>query len=80
MAYSKFTLVSVKKQFGLVDKRIPLFPNLTLVEPSDWLKQTLEYSIDIAYFSEKSRSEAVVMPIGNKSMNNKKYLLVDIFL
>jgi hypothetical protein len=63
MAYSKFTLVSVKKQFGLVDKRIPLFPNLTLVESSDWLKQTLEYSIDIAYFSEKSRSEAVVMPI-----------------
>ncbi len=63
MAYSKFTLVSVKKQFGLTDKRVELFKNLALIEPSSWLLETLDNMNELAYFSEKSRSEAIVMPI-----------------
>jgi hypothetical protein len=63
MSYSKFTLVSVKHQFGLVDKHISLFENLELIEPSSWLNETLENTIGLAYFSEKSRSESIVFPI-----------------
>lgn len=63
MPYSKFTLVSVKKQFGLVDKRVELFKNLVLIEPSSWLLETLDNMNELAYFSEKSRSECIVMPI-----------------
>jgi hypothetical protein len=63
MPYSKFTVVSVKKQFGLTDKTVSLFENVTPIEPSDWLKETLERTKRVALFSEKSRSEVIVMPI-----------------
>jgi hypothetical protein len=63
MAYSKFTLVSVKKQFGLIDKTIDLFKDTKPVEPSSWLLESLQRAKSLAYFSEKSRSEAIVMPI-----------------
>ncbi|TAE93527.1 MAG: hypothetical protein EAZ70_05725 [Runella slithyformis] len=63
MAYSKFTLVSVKKQFGLVDKTIELFESIQPFEPSAWLSESLKRAKSLAYFSEKSRSEAIVMPI-----------------
>jgi hypothetical protein len=63
MAYCKFNLISVKKQFDLKDKSINLFEPLVLVEPSSWLLETLDTTKSIAYFSEKSRSETIVMPI-----------------
>lgn len=63
MAYSKFNLILVKKQFDLRDKSVNLFEPLQLVEPSSWLLETLETTKSIAYFSEKSRSETIVMPI-----------------
>lgn len=72
MAYSKFTVISVKKQFGLTDRSVELFKNIVLIEPSSWLKQTLENTKDVAYFSEKSRSEAIIMPILIELRNNNK--------
>ncbi len=63
MAYSKFTLISVKKQFGLTDTTVSLFADAAQIEPSSWLTETLSKTKSIAYFSEKSRSEAIVMPI-----------------
>ncbi len=72
MAYSKFTVISVKKQFGLTDKRVQLFKDFELIEPSSWLKETLENTKEVAYFSEKSRSEAIVMPILIELRNNNK--------
>ncbi len=72
MAYSKFTVISVKKQFGLTDKSVELFKDIVLIEPSSWLKETLEYTREVAYFSEKSRSEAIVMPILIELRNNNK--------
>ncbi len=63
MPYNKFTLVSVKKQFGLIDKSVSLFDELELIAPSAWLLETLDTTKAVAYFSEKSRSEAIVMPI-----------------
>jgi hypothetical protein len=72
MAYNKFTVISVKKQFGLTDKRVQLFKDIVLIEPSSWLKETLENTKEVAYFSEKSRSEAIVMPILIELRNNNK--------
>jgi hypothetical protein len=72
MAYSKFTVISVKKQFGLTDKSVELFKEIVLIEPSSWLKETLENTKEVAYFSEKSRSEAIVMPILIELRNNNK--------
>lgn len=63
MAYSKFTLVTAKKQLELKDKRVTLFKDIKPINPSAWLKETLEITDEVAYFSEKSRSEGIVMPI-----------------
>ena len=72
MAYSKFTLISVKKQFGLIDTTVSLFADSTQIEPSNWLTETLSKTKSIAYFSEKSRSEAIVMPILVEVRHNHK--------
>lgn len=66
MAYSQFSsLRQVKKQFGLTEKNVQLFPELPHVEPSELLRQLLGRVLQsqIAYFSEKSRSEAIVFPV-----------------
>ncbi|MDM8523322.1 hypothetical protein QUF80_08120 [Desulfococcaceae bacterium HSG8] len=65
MSYSDFTLMKVKKDFGLSEKKINLFENAENTEPSDWLKETLDVSLELALSSssEKARSEFIVAPI-----------------
>lgn len=65
MAYSDFSLSQVKKAFDLTEKSMPLFPNVAVVEPSDWLRETLSYSLKLALSSssEKARSEFIIAPI-----------------
>ena len=45
MAYRDFSLNSVKKIFGLIEKPIDLFPDIAQLEASSWLKETLATSI-----------------------------------
>ena len=65
MAYRDFSLNSVKKIFGLIEKPIDLFPDIAQLEASSWLKETLATSIKLALSSssEKARSEFIVAPI-----------------
>ncbi len=65
MAYSDFSLSQVKKAFELTEKSISLFPSVAVVEPSDWLQETLKYSLRLALSSssEKARSEFIIAPI-----------------
>jgi hypothetical protein len=63
MAYSKFTLQSVLENFDLTEVHEKYIGQIQKIEPSPWLLQTLEYSLRVAYVSEKSRSEAIIMPI-----------------
>jgi len=65
MAYSDFTLRSVKKQFQLSEKRTVLFDKLQPVACSAWLEQTLSMGQELALTtsSEKARSEFIVAPI-----------------
>ena len=63
MAYSNFTLREVKRQFGLVEQREPLFTNVAAMEPGKWLLETLELTHDAALISEKERSEMLVVPV-----------------
>jgi len=65
MSYSEFSLKRVKKEFHLTEKRLKLFEPEQQIEASDWLKQTLELSLDLALSSstEKARSEFIVAPI-----------------
>jgi hypothetical protein len=75
MAYSQYTsLKSVKTQLGLSIVTGQLFSNSKPIAPSDWLMQTLTMATSrkIAYFSEKSRSEALVFPVLLETSNRNK--------
>ncbi len=66
MPYSQYTsLQSVRQKLGVQIDFDFLFVDYDLLEPSEWLKQTLERNTShrLAYFTEKSRSEGIVFPI-----------------
>jgi len=65
MAYSDFSLNGVKKAFDLIEKSSHLFPEITALNPSSWLQETLSYSLKLALYSssEKARSEFIIAPI-----------------
>lgn len=66
MAYPDFTLVGLKKQFGLqIDDRNDLFADIAPVPVSDWLRETLDYQLPLALeiSTEKARSELIIMPM-----------------
>jgi hypothetical protein len=67
MSYRQFkSLASVKEAFGLVTKEgIRFLPALEPIEPSDTLKNFLDYSLPVALAtgSEKARSELIISPV-----------------
>jgi hypothetical protein len=66
MAFSDFTLVNVKQQFGLTLHEAPhLFQSIDSVPISENLQQTLENNTILALASntEKARSEMLITPI-----------------
>lgn len=66
MPYSQFnSLQTLKKQLEITVKTQLLFEESAAIVPSEWLQQTLDRVLthQVAYFSEKSRSEAIVFPI-----------------
>ena len=66
MAYSDFTLASVRSSFNLTIKETTeLFENLTSVEPSDRLIETLADGLPLAraIATEKGKSEFIIAPI-----------------
>ena len=80
MAYSQYsTLRAVKKQLGITVVNQPLFAETSLIEPSSWLVETLQRNLKqrVGYFSEKSRSEAIVFPVlmELKSLNGDQFTL-----
>jgi len=77
MAYSDFSLTKFKKEFGLTEEKITLFPDANLIEPSEWLKTTLAISLRLALASssEKARSEFIVAPLllEMEMLNNQSF-------
>lgn len=66
MAYSEFTLASVKKTFQLtIIEKAGLFSAIEPLPCSAYLAETLEYNIPFALASntEKARSELIISPI-----------------
>lgn len=63
MAYSQFTYKRTRNELGITEKNILLFPEITLIQPTEILLVTLQRAEMIALFSEKARSEGIVLPI-----------------
>ncbi|MGD1704650.1 hypothetical protein [Dapis sp. BLCC M229] len=66
MAYSDFkTINQVQATFDLSINMVNLFPNIELVEPSEYLKMTLKRNLKVAFDNntEKARSELIIAPL-----------------
>jgi hypothetical protein len=63
MSYSDFTLDSLRHAFGLMVRDQVLFEQVGTIEPSHWLQEALEKGQDLAFISEKARSEFIVAPV-----------------
>jgi hypothetical protein len=64
MGYSKYKkLRTVIKKFNLDARSVRLFENITPVEPSNWLNETLEISRSFPMMNEKMKAERVISPI-----------------
>lgn len=75
MAYSDFTLDTVRKTFGLTLKRAPLFPVLPTVDAPVWLNALLAKGKPLAFGSEKARSEFLIVPIllASRDMHHESF-------
>jgi hypothetical protein len=63
MAFTDFTLDMVLDKFALQPERARLFAQVSPIQPSDWLQESLRRGAGLAYTSEKSRSEFLIAPI-----------------
>lgn len=63
MSYKKFSLDDLKHKFQLKESRADLFPNVTPIESSDFLKSILTETLKLPKRSEKARSEQIILPI-----------------
>ncbi len=55
----KYTL----KTLHLEEFELPLFDTILPIEPSDWLKQSLQVAKELPLTNEKSKSERIISPI-----------------
>ena len=62
MAYGDFTLEEIEERFGIKNRIANLFAELAPIEPSDFLKQLFSLARGLPLRSEKSKSEALVLP------------------
>ncbi|MBC7893565.1 MAG: hypothetical protein H7Y12_15215 [Sphingobacteriaceae bacterium] len=73
MAYSDFTLTMLEQRFGLVQKKWDFFPKpLRTLSPSPALQADLEFAESIPTFSEKSKSEHLIVPVFKELLRNNK--------
>jgi hypothetical protein len=65
MAYKNFSLERIRDEFGIQNRRQVLteFIDVLPLEPSDWLKETIQSYKLLPNRSEKAKSEAFVSPI-----------------
>ena len=64
MAYSNFTTPKqIIDELGITPRYKKLFGEIKKVEPSQWLKTALSYSLLVRSKNEKSKSESIVQPI-----------------
>lgn len=63
MNYNKFSFDRIKRRFNLNEVQKDLFEGITAIEPSEWLKETMEITADLPIKTEKARTEFILMPI-----------------
>lgn len=77
MNYNKFSFDRIKRRFNLNEIQKDLFEGITPIEPSEWLKETMEITADLPIKTEKARTEFILMPIllELRKRNNKEFTI-----
>jgi hypothetical protein len=52
VTYTDFSVLQLTQRFGVKFQAEELFPNLELVEPTDWLKETLRKGMELRYYQK----------------------------
>jgi len=81
MAYSDFTLNDIKQKFQItVEEETDLFSTVGEISASEWLTQTLDYtlSLALAIASEKARSELIIAPV-MVELRNRARIKISLF-
>ena len=73
MAYSNFKLKDIERLAHLNEVVTSLFKDVMPLQPSSWLKETLEKSSHLFPKSEKSRSELLIMPLLLEILHHNNY-------
>jgi hypothetical protein len=77
MSYKSFSFKQLKEQFGLQQSISSIFPTADIIplEPSEWLRKTLEIGSNTALTTEKERSERIISPIllESRERNNRQF-------
>lgn len=65
MAYSDFTLTHLQRKFGIGSRKVDLFDKkeINLLPPSAFLQQQLEEAKELPLWTEKARSELIILPV-----------------
>jgi hypothetical protein len=64
MGYSNYKkLKQVVDKFGITTQRSQLFAQITPIEPSEWLKQSMNIANAVMLTNEKVKSERLISPI-----------------
>ena len=76
MGYSNYKKNSqVEDKLGITITRRKLFDNIKPVQPSEWLKTAISYSMFTSSQNEKSKSETIVSPILTELIKlNEKFI------
>jgi len=77
MAYSDFTLTTLRKTFGIAHQRTSLFEHIPAVKVSEWLAETLGKGKQLVIDTEKARSEFIVAPIllASRDLNHGRFAI-----
>lgn len=63
MAFSDFTVDSVRRKLGVTTALTPLFPNLQPVPPPQWLLDGFARNTPLSLASEQARRESIIAPV-----------------
>ncbi len=63
MSYRKFNYKRTRSELGIVEENAIFFTDIAAIQPTDVLLKALRRAGMIALFSEKARSEGIVLPI-----------------
>jgi len=63
MAYNEFTLEAIEETFELKEETNFLFQNITPINPTSWLLETLQKAKLMPAKSKKARSELLITPV-----------------